>query len=91
MEDDDEKQNDKDMKDADGLSEKIIALLNEGQVDHGVAMMALADVLLAVLSNIECKECRAMVCDHLSELVPDLIDEAMEAPGDETPGSHHIH
>ena len=88
MEDDDE---DKDVKDADALTEKIIALLNERQVDHAVAMMALTDLLITVLSNIQCKECRRLACESLSELVPDIIDEAMEAPGDATPGSHHIH
>jgi hypothetical protein len=91
MEDDDEKQHDKDVKDADALSEKIIALFNEGQVDHAVAMMALTDLVLTVLSNIQCKECRRLACEALSDLVPDIIEEAMEAPGDETPGSHHIH
>jgi hypothetical protein len=91
MEDDDEKQHDKDVKDADALSEKIIALFNERQVDHAVAMMALTDLVLTVLSNIQCKGCRRLACESLSELVPDIIDEAMEAPGDETPGSHHIH
>jgi hypothetical protein len=58
MEDDDEKQHDKDVKDADALTEKMIALLNERQVDHAVAMMALTDLLITVLSNIQCKECR---------------------------------
>jgi hypothetical protein len=91
MEYDDEKQHDQDVKDADALTEKIIALLNDSKVDHGVAMMALADLLITVLSNIECKECRRLACESLSELVPDIIDEAMEAPGDETPPSHHIH
>ena len=88
MEGDDE---DKDVKDADALTEKIISLLNERQVDHAVAMMALTDLLITVLSNIQCKECRRLACESLSELVPDIIDEAMEAPGDATPGSHHIH
>jgi hypothetical protein len=87
MEDDE----DKDVKDADALTEKIIALLNERQVDHAVAMMAFTDLLITLLSNIQCKECRRLACERLSELVPDIIDEAMEAPGDATPGSHHIH
>jgi hypothetical protein len=86
MENNDEKQ-------ADALSQKIIALLNDGNVSQFVALIALTDVLQLVLTNIRCKECRALACDNLSELVPDMIDSAMEAPGDGPgdPGSHHIH
>jgi hypothetical protein len=85
--------NDHDHEQAEDLGKKIVALLNDGNVSQFVAMIALTDVLQLVLSNIRCKECRALTCDNLSELVPHMIDTAMDAPGDGPgdPGSHHIH
>ena len=82
-----------DEKQAAALSQKIIALLKGSNVSQFVALMAVTDVLHSVLGNIRCKECRAVACDNLSELVPDMIDSAMDAPSDGPgdPGSHHIH
>jgi hypothetical protein len=57
------------------------------------AVTSFTDLLHSVLGNIRCKECRAVACDNLSELVPGMIDSAMDAPSDGPgdSGSHHIH